>query len=116
MDRAIKRQGTDNFFDLALNVQTARYLYRILAFKLIMSDPQKYGFYVREQDKYKPIKTKVIKVDTSVPSWIDFAREYGTNYKLLLLLNPWIKDSRLSNPDGNVFYVRVPEQGARITD
>ena len=113
LDRAIKKQGTDNFYDLALNVQTARYIYRILALKLIMSNPQKYGFYVREKDKYQPVKTKVVKVSGPVPSWIDFARKYGTNYKVLLLLNPWIRDSRLDNPGEVTFYVRVPDKGAR---
>ncbi len=108
LDRAIRKQGETSFYNLALNIQTARYIYRILAFKLILSNPEKYGFYVRDRDKYYPIRTKVIKVDTSVPSWIDFAHRYKTNYKILLLLNPWIRDSKLDNDKGYTFYVRVP--------
>jgi hypothetical protein len=114
LDRAIARQGSNNFYDLALNVQTARYIYRILAYKIILSQPEKYGFYVRDKDKYYPIKTKIVKVNTSVPSWIDFAKQYGTNYKILLLLNPWIRSNKLDNPENHTFYVRIPEKGARI--
>ncbi len=108
LDRAIRKQGETSFYNLALNVQTARYIYRILAFKLILSNPEKYGFFVKDRDKYYPIKTRVIKVNSSVPSWIDFAHRYQTNYKILLLLNPWIRDSRLDNDKGYTFYVRVP--------
>ncbi len=115
LDRAIARQGESSFYDLALNVQTARYVYRILAFKLILSNPEKYGYFLTEEDKYQPIKMKFIKVTEPVASWIDFAKKYGTNYKVLLLLNPWIRDSKLTRTYGKVFYVRVPEnQKARI--
>ena len=113
--RQLARQKVDNFYDLAVNVETGRYIYRILAFKLILSNPQKYGFYVRKQDMYYPIKTKVIVVKGPVNSWIDFAHKYGTNYKILLLLNPWIRSDKLTNPNNYTFYVKVPaSKEARI--
>ncbi len=113
LSRAIQKQGTSNFYNLALNTETARYLYRILAYKLIMSNPQKYGFHLRKQDYYYPIKVRFIKVDQPVDSWIIFAKKYGTNYKILLLLNPWIRSDKLSKTYGSVFYVRIPAPGAR---
>ncbi len=114
LDRAMAKQKQNSFYDLALNVQTARYIYRILALKLIMSNPQKYGFIVRQKDLYKPVKVHFIQVNTAVDSWPDFAIEHGTNYKLLLLLNPWIKSSKLTNPNHRTYHVAIPQKKARI--
>ncbi len=114
LDRAIRKQKQNSFYDLALNVETARYLYRILALKVIMENPRKYGFIIRGKELYQPIKTKFVKVDTSVSSWPDFAISQGTNYKILLLLNPWIRSSKLDNPNHKIYYVEIPEKNARI--
>ncbi len=114
LDRAIKKQKQNSFYDLALNVQTARYIYRILALKLIMGNPQKYGFIIRGKELYKPLRINFIEVKTSIPSWPDFAIANGTNYKVLLLLNPWIRSSKLDNPEAKTYYVAVPKKHARI--
>ncbi len=116
LDKAVAKQGTDNFYDLLLNTQTSRYVYRILAFKQIMQNPEKYGLHIRKSDLYKPVKTKVIKVSTSIPDLIEFARQNGTNYKVLKLLNPWLRSDKLTNKEGNTYYIHVPKKGARETN
>ncbi len=114
LDRAIGKQKQKSFYDLALNVQTARYIYRILGLKVIMSNPRKYGFIIRQKELYKPLNIKFVEVKTSVDSWPQFALDHGTNYKILLLLNPWIRSSQLTNTSGKTYYVALPKENARI--
>jgi len=113
LDRAVRKQKQKSFYDLALNVQTARYLYRILAIKVIMENPRSYGIIVRTKELYKPLKIKLVEVNTAIANWSDFAIEHGTNYKILLLLNPWIRSSKLTNEKGKTYYVAIPVKGGR---
>src|SRR5690606_10965492 len=83
-------QKADNYYDLLLNDETGRYVYRIIAVKYILSNPINYGFNVRQEDKYAPYETVSVIVDSSVTSWVNFAINQGTNYKTLKELNPWL--------------------------
>jgi len=111
--KEINRQKMTSFYDLRLNPETARYLYRITAYKIIMTNPRDYGFNVREKDSYKLPKVKTIKVDSEIPSLIDFAIRYGTNYKILKLLNPWLRSDKLTNSAGKTYYIKVPVDNGR---
>ncbi len=71
VDRQIERQEKENYYDLLLNEETARYLYRVIAFKLIYEDPSAYGFNLSEEDLYPEIPIYTVEVDSAVT---DFAR------------------------------------------
>ena len=83
MNKQINRQGQTNYYDLLLNDETSRYVFRILALKEIMSNPQKYGFNFREKDLYTNIPTYKVKVNTPVEDWSEWVKQYGINYKIL---------------------------------
>jgi len=114
LDEQVEIQKERKYYDLLLNEETARYIFRITALKLIISEPEKYGFNIRESDIYKPIPYKEVKVDTTVTSFEQFARHFGTNYKMLKFLNPWLRKPFLTNTTGNEYVIRVPEKGSRI--
>ncbi|MDZ7635407.1 MAG: lytic transglycosylase domain-containing protein [Bacteroidales bacterium] len=116
LSEQVEIQKESNYYDLLLNEETARYVFRIAALKLIMSEPSRYGFVVTEGDLYRPIPFKDIKVSTAVPSFEQFARQYETNYKLLKFLNPWLRKPFLTNSEGREFIIRVPEKDARIAE
>ena len=116
MDRQITRQKKDNYYDLLLNEETARYLYRVIAFKLIFEDPEAYGFTLSEKDLYQEIPSYTVKVDTAVSDFADFAAGFGTNYKILKYLNPWLRDNKLTNASGKSYEITVPEKGFRRPD
>ena len=116
MDRQIERQKTDNYYDLLLNEETARYLYRVVAFKLIFEDPSAYGFNLSEKDLYPEIPVYRVEIDTSVASFADFADARGTNYKILKYLNPWLRDNKMSNPGRKTYEILLPETGYRRPD
>lgn len=111
LDRQVARQKVSNYYDLLLTEETARYLFRILSAKEILSSPQKYGFQFRKKDLYPPLKTKTVTVDQPVPDFADFAFEHGVNYKILKLLNPWLRDSFLKNTGNKTYEIKLPASG-----
>jgi len=108
-------QKETNYYDLLLNEETARYIFRIVALKLVISDPAKYGFQITDPDLYPPVPYREVTVDTAVTSFEQFARHFGTNYKILKFLNPWLRKPFLTNSSGREYIIRVPEKDARIT-
>lgn len=111
INKQLTRQKVDSYYDLLLNSETSRYVFRILAFKEILSNPKKYGFNFREKDLYAPIPTRKVKVDTSVSDFADFAKKFDINYKILKLHNPWLRDSYLKNASGKEYFIEIPEKG-----
>lgn len=114
IDRQIEKQKESNYYDLLLNSETARYVFRLIAFKLVLESPERYNFSIYEKDLYKPIKYKEVEVDTLVASWADFAQENNTNYKMLKHLNPWLRDSKLTNKSKKTYIIRLPKKNARL--
>ena len=95
LDTQLEKQLQDNYYDLLLNDETARYLYRILALKLILTKPVQYGFKIDDTDMYSEIPSYEIEVDTSIENIAEFAKLYSTNYKIIKKLNPWLRNSAL---------------------
>ena len=95
--RAIERQASDNYYNLYLNSETSRYVFRIIAVKEIMQNPKKYGFMFRKRDLYTMSKCKTIKIDSTISSLAEFAKHHGINYKLLKEYNPWLRSTSLPN-------------------
>jgi hypothetical protein len=106
----VNRQKQGNYYNLLLNEETGRYVYRILAIKLILENPDKYGFHVRKQDMYFPIPTYEVEVDTAVSDFADFSNKFDINYKILKYFNPWLRDSFLTNKSGKKYYIRIPKE------
>jgi hypothetical protein len=111
INKQIERQGETNYYDLLLNDETSRYVFRILALKEILSNPEKYGFNFREKDLYYPVPTYTVKVDTAVTDFSKFAKQYGINYKILKLHNPWLRDTFLKNASGKEYLIEIPKKG-----
>lgn len=113
LNEQIDRQKTDNYYDLLLNEETGRFIYRILALKLILNDPESYGFHVSPEDLYSEIPTYEVTVDGTVEDFADFASKYHINYKTLKMFNPWLRDNKLVNPGRQTYYIEIPRDGFR---
>lgn len=111
IDKQLQRQKVSNYYDLLLGEETGRYVFRILALKEIMNNPEKYGFSFSEEDLYAPIALKKVKVDTVVKDFPDFAKQFGINYKILKVHNPWLRDDHLKNASRKVYFIDIPEEG-----
>ncbi|MEZ5069837.1 MAG: lytic transglycosylase domain-containing protein [Bacteroidales bacterium] len=116
VERQAERQKKENYYDLLLVEETSRYLYRVVSFKLIFEDPEAYGFHVNRADLYPEIPVDKIRVDGAVADFADFAAEHGTNYKILKSLNPWLRDTKLTNTAGKSYEILVPKEGVRRAD
>lgn len=116
VDRQVQRQNKENYYDLLLNEETARYVYRVVALKLIFENPEAYGFKMSNKDLYKPIPVRSLVVDSTVTNFADFASLHGTNYKILKYLNPWLRDTELTNAAGKSYEIRLPREGFRRPD
>jgi len=106
-----RQKATNNYYDLLLNDETSRYVFRILAFKEILSNPEKYGFNFEEKDLYHPIPTYKVKVDTAITDIPGFAKQFGINYKILKIHNPWLRETYLRNASGKEYNIEIPEKG-----
>src|SRR5699024_2787834 len=102
------------YYDLLLNPETARYMFRILAIKELMKHPYKYGFAFSKSDLYQPIPTQKLVVDTAVTSFPRFAKQYGINYKILKIHNPWLREDHLNNKSRKQYIIEIPEKGYYI--
>ena len=101
-------QSLDNYYDMQLPLETARYVYRAIAFKTIMNNLKDYGFNISEDDLYKPVECKVVEVKEPVANWSEFAREHNTNFKMIKMFNEWIRSNKLTNKLGKTYKVLVP--------
>lgn len=108
LNRAIEKQKVDSYYDLFLNEETARYVFRILAIKEIIENPERYGFKISPQHLYQQDSLKYIEVDTTIPDLVDFALAQGTNYKLLKRFNPWLRDDRLTVKKNETYQIALP--------
>ncbi len=89
-------QKAKSYFDLEQNEETARYVFRILAIKLILENPDKYGFNIPVEHRYPSLKTTSIKIKQSISNLAEWSISKGINIKILRKLNPWIKTTRLT--------------------
>lgn len=111
VQRQMTRQNVNNYYDLLLNEETFRYLFRILALKEVISSPRKYGYHFKKSDLYEPFQYSTITVDSSISNLATFAQSRGTNYKYLKLLNPWLRDNSLHVKEGKSYQIKILAPG-----
>jgi membrane-bound lytic murein transglycosylase D len=108
MQRAMTNQRVDSYYDLFLNDETARYVFRLLAMKEIVEHPARYGFKIDPNHLYQPEPLRYVEVDETVPNLIGFSLANGSNYKLLKRFNPWLRDERLTVRKGKKYVIALP--------
>lgn len=105
----LEKQRVESYYDLLLNEETSRYVFRIIAIKMIFENPQKYGFNLSQDQLYHTEELKKIKVDRSIDNLRDFAFEQGINYKILKRYNPWLRKNELTVRRGKEYYIAIPK-------
>lgn len=104
------RQAQESYYDMSLNAETNRYVFRILALKLIHQNPKDFGYNFTEDDYYAPFKYKEESLEGSVSSFGAYAQARGITYKELKMLNPWLRDNKLSNVERRSYMVKILER------
>ena len=109
LNSKLTEQQVNSYYDVLAGENTQRYVPRILAAKEILSNPKKYGFQYDDEDLYSLPKSYPVKVDTVINNIASFAKKFGTNYKELKIHNPWLRQNKLNNKSGKVYYINIPE-------
>ena len=107
-ERRASEQYQRDYYDVMLPEETMRYVFRILAFKHIMTNPEDLGFHVLDHEQYQPVPTRQLTVTQSIPDLAVFANANGTNYRMLKILNPWLRDKSLTISSGNSYVIDLP--------
>ena len=115
LNKFLKEQKVHSYYDLLMADETERYIFRILAFKTILENPEQYGIYVSKNLEYQPFRYKTVVVDKSIDSWADFAIEHDITYKLLKIFNPWLRSNSLKIKKGEVYEIKIPKRPFDLT-
>jgi len=113
IEKTANEQKQNSYYDLLLNQETGRYVYRIIALKLVMSRPNDYGLSVKDEDLYSVIETKDIEIDSSIVNLVDFAIKNKINYKLFKYFNPWLRQNYLKNSAKKKYIFKIPTGNQR---
>lgn len=108
VSKSLKNQEVESYFDLHLNNETSRYVFRILALKLIFENLESYGFHTDELELYEPIETRSIELIETTDRLKHWAKEQGTTYRMLKVLNPWIKGEKITVREKSVI-IELPK-------
>jgi membrane-bound lytic murein transglycosylase D len=101
-------QRVTNYYDLHMNEETSRYVFRLLAIKEIFEQPDRYGFKLKPEHLYQPEPLKYIEVEETIKDLVAFAQSQGTNYKLLKRHNPWLRQTKLTVKKGKKYRIALP--------
>ena len=108
IEKELLKQKVESYYDLLLNNETRRYIFRILAVKIIMSNPKTYGFIFEQSDLYESTPVRIINWDLPIQNISSFAEEQGINYKLLKIFNPWLIQNHLNNKSRKKYQIKIP--------
>lgn len=108
LQRNLDDQQVSSYYDLLLNQETARYVFRILAIKEIKTNPKKYGYDIPESHLYRHIPTRTVVVSEDIKDLASFAIGQGINYKILKKFNPWLRKQNLNVRRGETYEIKIP--------
>lgn len=106
----MKDQNVDSYYNLLMAEETERYLFRMIALKLIIEDPQRYGYVIDENLRYEELEYKTVTIRKSVKDWAAYAESQGISYKLLKYFNPWLRSNELHVPKGKTYEIKIPKK------
>ncbi|WP_300814642.1 transglycosylase SLT domain-containing protein [uncultured Bacteroides sp.] len=112
----LKKQLAERATDLWLVEETSRYMFRLLAAKAVISQPQRYGFLLKREQLYPPIPYQEVTVTTGIDTLAVFARQQGITYAQLKDANPWLRDRSLANKSRRTYVLKIPTQAGMNYD
>ena len=113
LNRQMEIQSHENYYSLLLPEETERYLFRAMAFKLIMADPERYGYFLEYSDLYPYIDTYEVTVAESIPNLAEWAKNRGFTYRELKYFNPWLRTNSLTVSGESRYVIELPNENYR---
>lgn len=110
LNKQLEKQHVSSYYDLKLNSETGRYVYRIIVAKEILSSPEKYGFQYREDQLWNHVQTEPLVIDSSITNLAIYAKQLGFNYKVLKTYNPWLRSNTLTLKTITSYTIDIPKK------
>ncbi len=104
------KQCVQSSFDMLLVSETSRYVFRIMAAKAFLENPQKFGFKIKREHLYHSIRTDDIKINSAVADWAEWTKQHGITYSHLKDFNIWLRGRGLANKNGKTYIIQVPKK------
>jgi len=111
INKELERQQVTTYYDLLLGQETGRYMFRILALKEILKNPESFGFNIESKHYYYQVPTRKIDIDYEIEDLAAFAKANSINYKILKIHNPWLRENKLNNKSRKLYQIEIPETG-----
>jgi hypothetical protein len=109
----MKEQGASSYYQLYLPRETMRYVYRIMAAKIILSNPAAYGYELPPERVYRPHPGETVEFTLSAELALrDLAAACQSSVRFIRELNPELLLNRL--PRGSYQLVVPPGQSANV--
>lgn len=109
IQRRLESQRQDTALELWMMEETSRYIFRLLAVKMLFADPAAFGFDVKTSDMYPYVPPRTtVTVSGPIPSLVDFAEEHGVTYAALKQANLWLRSDKLTNKSGRTYSIAIP--------
>jgi len=109
LQKQMNRQNANDYYDLLLNAETSRYVFRILAVKVIFENPRAYGFFLDEKELYTTVPEREVAISLPTEDLAEFAAAQGISYKALKIHNPWLRQSYLKTGRQSSYNVKIPD-------
>lgn len=108
LQNVLNKSSSRNYYDLILNSETGRFVYRILAYKTLLSNSSHFGIKAKKMNYFPKISFRTLKVDTTISSLTDFAINNNTTIEDLKLFNPWLLKNTLTNSTRKLYQIKIP--------
>lgn len=106
LKREIRKQRVHDFYSLNLPSETERFIFRIAAVKIIMENPQRYGYLLEKEQIYLPLQYDIVPLTVHKQLHMtEVASALDSDYRVLKELNPHILRHQL--PTGR-YAIKVP--------
>ncbi|MCL2168325.1 MAG: lytic transglycosylase domain-containing protein [Lentimicrobiaceae bacterium] len=108
LEKRMNEQQVDNYWNLYLNEETARYLYRCIAYKLIFENQELYNIRIPASEFYKPIEYKEVVIEKSIEDLRTYCTENNILYRQFKELNPWTRSTKLTVAVNKSYTIKIP--------
>lgn len=107
----LEKQHQTKAQDLWLVEETSRYMFRVMAAKMMFEDPASFGFMVPEMSKYQYVAPReVVTVKDPVSNLVEFALKHAVTYAQLKSANLWLREDKLNNTSHKEYRIIIPSE------
>lgn len=108
LSEELSKQKVSEFYDLWLNEETSRYVFRLIAMKTFLKDPKKYGYQIKKDQFYPLVRTQEIVLDSAIGDLAEYAKSKEIPYSIFKEFNPWLRDRKLENKGRKSYKILLP--------